>query len=41
MGAGAGQGRGGDEEERERTTWLVEDEDVWGADGDATPPVIG
>jgi hypothetical protein len=41
MGAGAGQGRGGDEEERERTTWLVEDEGVWGADGDATPPVIG
>ncbi|MFF7415486.1 WXG100 family type VII secretion target [Streptomyces lydicus] len=31
MGAGAGQrGNGG---ERERTTWLLEDEDVWGANG--------
>ncbi|WP_187233755.1 hypothetical protein [Actinomadura sp. HBU206391] len=40
MGAGGG-GQGGNEEERERTTWLTEDEDVWGADGDATPPVIG
>ncbi len=35
-----GQG-GGDEEERERSTWLTEDEDVWGGDTDAPPPVIG
>jgi hypothetical protein len=40
MGAGHGAG-GGDEEEHERTTWLTEDEDVWGANGDAAPPVIG
>jgi hypothetical protein len=40
MGAGGGQG-GNDEEERERSTWLTEDEDVWSADGDITPPVIG
>ncbi|MFB4301401.1 hypothetical protein [Actinomadura sp. NTSP31] len=52
-GKGAGAGRmggmpmghgghgGGEEEERERTTWLSEDEDVWGADDDTAPPVIG
>jgi len=34
-------GGGGQKEERERTTWLTEDEDVWGGDGDAAPPVIG
>lgn len=32
---------GGDEEERERSTWLLEDEDVWSGDGDVPPPVIG
>ncbi|SEG79394.1 hypothetical protein SAMN04489712_112209 [Thermomonospora echinospora] len=37
---GAGGGKDG-EKERERTTWLTEDEDVWGADGDTAPPVIG
>ncbi|MEV5748211.1 hypothetical protein AB0L00_10370 [Actinoallomurus sp. NPDC052308] len=36
MGAGSGQ-----EQERERSTWLTEDEDVWGGDGDVAPPVIG
>jgi hypothetical protein len=36
-GAAGGEG----EEERERSTWLTEDEDVWGNDGDAAPPVIG
>jgi hypothetical protein len=41
MGGGGGRGGGGDEEEHERSTWLAEDEDVWGADGDAAPPVIG
>ncbi len=49
-GAGAGAaGRGGapmhgggdgDEQERERSTWLTEDDDVWGGDPDAPPPVI-
>jgi hypothetical protein len=34
---GAGQGQ----QERERSTWLHEDEDVWGADDDVTPPLIG
>jgi hypothetical protein len=48
-GSGAGAGRGGGmhggqeggEEDRERTTWLTEDDDVWGGDTDAPPPVIG
>jgi uncharacterized protein YukE len=40
MGGGHGGGKG-DEEEHERSTWLTEDEDVWGGDGDVTPPVIG
>ncbi|WP_019632910.1 WXG100 family type VII secretion target [Actinomadura atramentaria] len=39
-GRGGGGGKG--EEEHERSTWLVEDEDVWGGgDGDTAPPVIG
>jgi hypothetical protein len=37
MAPGHGQG----EKERERSTWLTEDEDVWGGDGDAAPPLIG
>ncbi|MEV5704633.1 hypothetical protein [Actinoallomurus sp. NPDC052274] len=40
MGMGGG-GAGGQEQERERTTWLTEDEDIWGGDGDVAPPVIG
>jgi hypothetical protein len=37
-----GEGDGDDEEERERTTWLTEDDDVWGgADGNVSPSVIG
>ncbi|WP_255274318.1 hypothetical protein [Actinomadura madurae] len=36
-----GAGQGGKDEERERNTWLTEDEDVWGADDDTAPPVIG
>ncbi|MBE1533338.1 WXG100 family type VII secretion target [Actinomadura algeriensis] len=36
-GGGAGQG----DQERERETWLTEDEDVWGANDDTAPPVIG
>jgi hypothetical protein len=41
MGAGGRGADGGDEDEHERSTWLAEDEDVWGAGGDAAPPVIG
>lgn len=33
-----GSGQGGDEE-RERSTWLEEEDDVWGGD-DAPPGVI-
>ncbi|MEW2358909.1 hypothetical protein [Spirillospora sp. NPDC029432] len=40
MGGMGGQGNQGDQE-RERETWLTEDEDVWGADDDTAPPVIG
>jgi hypothetical protein len=39
MGGGGGKGGG---EDHERSTWLTEDEDVWGGDdGDTAPPVIG
>jgi uncharacterized protein YukE len=38
---GMGGGGGGQNEERERTTWLTEDEDVWGGGDDVAPPVIG
>jgi hypothetical protein len=35
-------GHGGSEEkDRQRSAWLAEDEDVWGADVDLPPPVIG
>jgi hypothetical protein len=42
-GAGAPHGGhgNGDEEEHERSTWLTEDEDVWGGNTDVPPPVIG
>jgi hypothetical protein len=33
-------GRQEGEQERERSTWLVEDEDVWGGGRDVPPPVI-
>jgi hypothetical protein len=36
-----GGGHGEDEQERERTTWLTEDEDDWGGETNAPPPVIG
>ncbi len=50
MGGGAGRGGmmapmmgrpggGGDDDERERSTWLNEDDDLWGT-SDAPPPVI-
>ena len=34
-----GQGGGNGNEQRERSTWLAEDEDVWGA-GDGSDGVI-
>ena len=37
MGAGGQQ----QQQERERTTWLAEDEDVWGTDPTVGPAVIG
>ncbi|MFJ6618732.1 hypothetical protein ACIQOW_14290 [Kitasatospora sp. NPDC091335] len=41
MGAGAGGAPGQGEKERQRTTWLAEDEEVWGTDSDAVTGVIG
>ena len=35
--SGAGQGQ----QERERSTWLAEDEDVWGTDPQIGPAVLG
>jgi hypothetical protein len=40
MGMGMG-GMGGQNQERERTTWLSEDEDVWGTEPDVAPQVLG
>lgn len=37
MGGAQGAGKEG----RERSSWLTEDEDVWGADDDVAPPLIG
>jgi hypothetical protein len=41
--AGSGMGMGGQQagQERERTTWLAEDEDVWGTDPTVGPASIG
>ncbi|MEU4569662.1 hypothetical protein [Micromonospora sp. NPDC023956] len=38
VGAGAGAGYG--EDEATRNTWLDEDEDIWGADGDSLPGIL-
>ncbi|MFI7080370.1 hypothetical protein ACIBO1_24000 [Micromonospora sp. NPDC049903] len=39
---GMGQGGGRDnDKDRERTTWLAEEEEVWGTDPDCAPAVIG
>ncbi|XVU26725.1 hypothetical protein ACQPZJ_06630 [Actinoplanes sp. CA-054009] len=38
---GMGQMGGNQEKERERTTWLAEDEEVWGTDPDVSPAVVG
>jgi hypothetical protein len=35
------RGGHGSENEDDRSTWLVEDDDVWGSDTDAAPPVLG
>jgi len=40
-GMGMGGGQGQQQQERERTTWLAEDEDVWGTDPEVTPQVLG
>jgi hypothetical protein len=42
--AGGGGGMAGGQQglqERERTTWLAEDEDVWGTEPTAGPGVLG
>ncbi|GAA4217962.1 hypothetical protein [Actinocatenispora rupis] len=41
MGRGMGRGGHGEGEGDEHETWLTEDEDPWGADGDANPSVLG
>jgi hypothetical protein len=41
FGGMGGQGGGQQQQDRERSTWLAEDEDVWGTDPDAVPAVIG
>jgi hypothetical protein len=41
MGMGGMGGGGGQTQERERTTWLAEDEDVWGTEPDVAPQVLG
>ncbi|MGF1429409.1 hypothetical protein [Kitasatospora sp. LaBMicrA B282] len=40
-GAGAGAGAGQQGKERQRTTWLAEDEEVWGTETGAVSGVIG
>jgi hypothetical protein len=43
MAGGMGMGMGGQQgnQERERTTWLTEDEEVWGTDPPLAPAVLG
>ncbi|GIF25617.1 hypothetical protein BJ973_003895 [Actinoplanes tereljensis] len=42
MGGMGGMGGGkGKEDERERSTWLAEDEEIWGTDPDVSPAVVG
>ncbi|MGW4462616.1 hypothetical protein [Micromonospora sp. NPDC004704] len=38
---GMGSPGNGDNKERERTTWLAEEEEVWGTDPDCAPAVVG
>ncbi|MFF7634568.1 hypothetical protein ACFZB9_15635 [Kitasatospora sp. NPDC008050] len=40
-GAGAGAGAGQNDKERQRTTWLAEEEEVWGTDSGTIGGVIG
>jgi hypothetical protein len=37
---GAGGAHGGAGEGEDHTTWLEEDDDVWGTDSDAPPSVL-
>ncbi|MEV4757080.1 hypothetical protein AB0J86_18475 [Micromonospora sp. NPDC049559] len=41
MAGGGGHGGAGGGDGDEYSTWLSEDEDVWGSDTDAAPPVLG
>jgi len=41
MMGGAPAGHGGAEEGETHSTWLNEDEDVWGTESDAPPSVLG
>jgi hypothetical protein len=43
MGGMGGMGASGNQQEkdRERTTWLAEDEEIWGTDPDVAPAVVG
>lgn len=41
MAGAGGMGGGGQQQERERSTWLAEDEDVWGTDPQIGPAVLG
>jgi hypothetical protein len=38
---GMGGGQSNQDKERERTTWLAEEEEVWGTDPDVAPAVVG
>ncbi|MDV9189840.1 hypothetical protein R6L23_16715, partial [Streptomyces sp. SR27] len=40
-GGGMGGGQGTQSDERERSTWVSEDEDVWGTDEGGVAGVIG
>ncbi|MFK3979268.1 WXG100 family type VII secretion target [Micromonospora sp. NPDC050397] len=41
MGGMGSPGNGDNGKERERTTWLAEEEEVWGTDPDCAPAVVG
>jgi hypothetical protein len=41
MAGSGGMGMGNQQQERERTTWLAEDEDVWGTEPQVGPAVLG
>jgi hypothetical protein len=37
---GTGMGQGGQKQDRQRAAWLPEDEDIWGANTDASGPLL-